>query len=552
MSEIYISDKYLEKTTNYLLNIDFSSKAATSLTLFLLFKATDTSQTNDVSLNGQEQYLKFSNAVNLLMSFYAPWENLSEKYSLLYPFYLKWKGGQSGSIGNRDRWVKPSNVYNLFRNAKDEKFGWITEMKKESDTSYRFSFNYLEKLIEYCNINETKKIEISFLAAWALKYLNLNNSINLDNSPLINTKILINVFYKLFNITDDEKDKLFLFNKLNLAEFSEKKPDIEKNLREKVGYMDKPEAKKKIAKKIRVDIPINHSVKRSFTKTGFKNPTFDYIKDLLITSRQIILYGPLGTGKTTFAEELKKSFDDCMFIQFHQTYGYEEFIGALIPEGGNLRPKQGMLTEFIKNKVTSNSDKKYLLIIDEINRGNISKIFGEVIAALDRDRSPITLSYNPNETLKLPLNLYIIGTMNSVDRSIALLDYALRRRFEFVYLEPDSELLDSVTDDSSEDLEGISINDVFNKINKKLNDNLGKDYCMGHTFFMPKRIENEKGEFIWNLKELERIFNHMILPLVEEYCFDNEALLISIVGEDLKDRLIGYSFKNAFKKFLGI
>jgi len=545
---LFISNNSLEEITQHFINNKRSREISSSLTLFLLFKASGISERKKISLSDIETKNKLHNAINLVMSYYAPWEKLSKKYSLIFPFDPTWYGGQSGSIGNRNRWIKPSNINNLLRNAPN-KYRWVTTTIEGKNTSYSLSYNYLNELVEFCNLKGAKKINISYLAGWTLKYLNLSSFISLNTSNLIKTKQLVKILIKIFNFNKEELRSIFNFNNRNIIELAKIRPDIENYVRKYIGYKDDNDAKIYINEKIKIDNKLDKTT-IMIPKINISNHSLEEIKEYLLTSKQIILFGPVGTGKTYTAEQLRNEFKDFIYIQFHQNYGYEEFIGSLTPREGELVPVDGILVKFIENKVNKDSNSKFLIIIDEINRGNISKIFGEMISLLDRDRKSIKLSYNPKKELKLPPNLFIIGTMNSVDRSIALVDYALRRRFEFIYFQPDKDLLDNVTNDGSHDLEGISIPNLFEKINDNILENLGKDFCLGHTFYMPSRIKKE-NEFIWNLKELERTINNTILPFLEEYCFGNDSLLISIIGDELINRLTGEDFKRALINFLG-
>ena len=173
------------------------------------------------------------------------------------------------------------------------------------------------------------------------------------------------------------------------------------------------------------------------------------IEYLLNEKKQIIFYGPPGTSKTFVAKKFANYFTQnseyVEIIQFHPSYSYEDFIEGIKPR----LSAEGEATGFVKqpgifknlvDKCIKNPDKRFVLIIDEINRGNISKIFGELIYLLEYRNEKIHLTYSPTEEFYIPDNLYIIGTMNSADRSIAFVDYALRRRFYFIDFYPDSRI----------------------------------------------------------------------------------------------------------------
>jgi len=149
--------------------------------------------------------------------------------------------------------------------------------------------------------------------------------------------------------------------------------------------------------------------------------------------------------------------------------------------------------------------KNYYLVIDEINRGNISKIFGELITLIEedkRDTLEVTLPYS-KQPFKIPSNLYIIGTMNSTDKSIALIDIALRRRFTFLKMKPNAELITFT-----------KARAIFIELNKKITENLGEDYQIGHSYFM--KIEDED--------DLDFVLEYKIIPLLEEYYYGDDRL----------------------------
>jgi 5-methylcytosine-specific restriction protein B len=193
------------------------------------------------------------------------------------------------------------------------------------------------------------------------------------------------------------------------------------------------------------------------------------------------------------------------------------------------------------NLFTTNDEKpsqNYILIIDEINRGNISKIFGELITLIEPSKRigadeeiKVKLPYS-NDDFGVPQNLYIIGTMNTADRSIALMDTALRRRFEFVEMLPKAELLDF-------EVEGINIKSMLEKINKRVEYLYDRDHTIGHAYFMS--LKNNP-----TLDELENIFKNKIIPLLSEYFYDDWEKILMVLGdgfiqkEIIKDDIFDY------------
>jgi len=208
--------------------------------------------------------------------------------------------------------------------------------------------------------------------------------------------------------------------------------------------------------------------------------------------------------------------DRVKFITFHQSFGYEDFIEGFRPnEEGNIELEDGVFKN-ICNDANNDRERSYYLVIDEINRGNISKIFGELITLIEedkRDTLEVTLPYS-KKSFKIPSNLYIIGTMNSTDKSIALIDIALRRRFTFLKMEPNLILVKHLTAKVK-----------MAQLNKKITETLGADYVLGHSYFM--KIQNDD--------DLEFVLEYKIKPLLEEYFYGDEQGLkdvMEIVGSD--------------------
>jgi 5-methylcytosine-specific restriction protein B len=221
-------------------------------------------------------------------------------------------------------------------------------------------------------------------------------------------------------------------------------------------------------------------------------------------------------------EELKNPSQDkqfLLFITFHQSLSYEEFIEGIKPQidgNGNLTyPVVDGIFKKICRQAETDLDRPYILIIDEINRANIAKVFGELITLIEDDKRgkiPVTLPYS-RELFTVPENLYIIGTMNTADRSIALLDIALRRRFAFVEVLPDPSLL--------KPLNGIDLTRLLKSLNQQIINTLGRDYQIGHSYFLNLETQADL-EFTWYYR---------VIPLLQEYYYSDLASLQKILGD---------------------
>ena len=268
--------------------------------------------------------------------------------------------------------------------------------------------------------------------------------------------------------------------------------------------------------------------KSSFLKDVYvQEEIYDILKNLLLTKKNLVLQGAPGVGKTYSATRLAYSiigFKDeskIEMIQFHQNYSYEDFIMGYKPNGdGGFELKQGVFYNFCK-KAARDPNEKYFFIIDEINRGNLSKIFGELLMLIENDYRGrnIRLAYC-DELFSVPSNLYIIGMMNTADRSLAMIDYALRRRFSFYEMNAgfDSDGFKKY----QKKLNSKSFDKVIDAI-KNLNntilkdDTLGTGYCIGHSYF------SNWDSFDKN--RLENVVLYDVIPMLKEYWFDNGTKL---------------------------
>lgn len=256
--------------------------------------------------------------------------------------------------------------------------------------------------------------------------------------------------------------------------------------------------------------------------TGAK---YDRLLNVLKRKKNIILQGAPGVGKTFAAKRLayammgEKDKERVEFIQFHQNYSYEDFMMGYKPtENGGFEMQYGVFYRFCK-KAENNSEKDYFFIIDEINRGNMSKIFGELLLLIEKDYRGTSskLAYQ-NLNFSVPENLYIIGMMNTADRSLAMIDYALRRRFSFFDMEPgfDTEGFKEYQEKLASDKFNALI-ECIKELNNEIADDpsLGKGFCIGHSYFCGLQADECTQEL------LEGIVEYDILPMLSEYWFDN-------------------------------
>ncbi len=296
-------------------------------------------------------------------------------------------------------------------------------------------------------------------------------------------------------------------------------------------------------------------------------PFYADLMDALERKGQIILYGPPGTGKTYIGRrfavwwllrgrgageaELSRVLEESRahaeaeqqltrlgdgaraapltLLTFHPSYAYEDFIEGFKPAPTadgilSLRLEDGVFKRVCR-QAQSDPGRSYLVLIDEINRANIARVFGELITLLERDKRGLhVILPQSKEPFAIPPNVYIVGTMNTADRSIKLLDAALRRRFAFEELLPDPELFEGASVDN------LPLDRFLSELNARVARVEGREKQIGHSFLM------EQGEPVTEPEEFARRFRQEILPLLQEYSYDDYAELAEYVGGELVDK----------------
>ncbi|MBE5851156.1 MAG: restriction endonuclease [Lachnospiraceae bacterium] len=375
-----------------------------------------------------------------------------------------------------------------------------------------------DKIIEMYEISEDELAETHKTGAskvlnsidWARNYLTYEGILDHDSPDGIWT---LSALGQKIVISDDLAGKIIAkWNRINTAK-KNNKPIPEINLEPLYEY-----------------ITVKRTDYKKYTRDDFLDEVYmtpeqyDTLKELLLKKKNLILQGAPGVGKTFAAKRLAYSIMGCEdkerieFIQFHQNYSYEDFIMGYKPAGDTFELEPGVFFEFCK-KAADDPERDYFFIIDEINRGNLSKIFGELLMAIEADYrgTEVKLAYN-KRAFSVPKNLYLIGMMNTADRSLALIDYALRRRFSFFTMEP------GFTSDGFQKYQKSFENDVFDSLIEKIRDlnmeitkdsALGSGFCIGHSYFCGQSEVTDE----W----MQSVVEYDILPMLEEYWFDDSA-----------------------------
>lgn len=264
----------------------------------------------------------------------------------------------------------------------------------------------------------------------------------------------------------------------------------------------------------------------------------DPVGRLVLRRKNVVLYGPPGTGKThaslALAEKWRRSFgqDAVLQVTFHPTFAYEDFVEGFRPNAeGRFERRDGIFIQAC-DRAHADGRRQFLLIIDELNRGDVARLFGELITLIEADKRHAGVSrqlpYSRRE-LWVPPNLHLLGTMNTADRSISLLDVAIRRRFCFVEYRPDPLVINGSAAHHHE-AGGIGIADLMDGINRRLLAvGIDRDRAVGHSHFLVAASEVRPHDV------LRDRLRHDVMPLVEEYCYADRSLMRRVFGSLVTD-----------------
>ena len=405
----------------------------------------------------------------------------------------------------------------------------------------------------------TKGIYPVYLYYRANRILILAKGVSATNKPLINWEVgeedqtVEQYFQSEFKKTAIRYGESYVHAVYDLSDELEKEQvdaDLDELIEEYMSLLGEPINQVQEPSQPTYDVSIQKQGEfESFDINSITSDVFldkneiENILSLLRNKKNIVLQGPPGVGKSFIAKRLayalmgKKDRNRVEMIQFHQSYAYEDFVQGYRPSDAGFELKNGLFHQFC-SKAAKDSLNPYMFIIDEINRGNLSKIFGELMLLIEADKRgdtwqvPLTYSKDLGERFYVPENVYLIGLMNTADRSLSMVDYALRRRFAFVNLNPEFKsegFARHMIEKGADEAILAMIVSKLDALNARISSdvaNLGPGFCIGHSFFCSK---SDTG--VYDNEWYSRIIRFEIEPLIREYWFDDPTTVRSIVDE---------------------
>lgn len=545
MTKYYISSNDILQSIDYFKTLTISNDSM--VPLFLLAKHLGVSLSKPVTFANLDTQRKDEILKTIwLLGGLQDKNEIGGKKSVLFPNAFK-----SDEIVSSDLFQAGTEFKSLAGRVKDtiEKKNINVQLFTDDNKQLTLTRRYKD-IIKEKYLND-QKISLKHFTCWVFRFIDFDFPTTSTDAREF-TRVVSKAIRNMFRIT--KQDFLWLFEDDILSDSIT--PSISsilaKDIRSKFIFKsgDSPEIRATTTQ-LTIDAAQKFSINQTQVKKHLQltgdNPTEDQIHKTLIQTKQIVLTGVPGVGKSRFLKQLQGQFDFFEMIQFHANYSYEEFIGGDTIESSSVISKKGKFLNFVE-KAKADTSKRYLFIIDELNRGNIAQVFGETILTLDRGYS-VDLAKNIEgiQSFSIPENLYIACSMNTSDRNIAFLDLAIRRRFAFLELNPNYELLSSITEYNSFDL-----GDILKNINSRILNTLGKeDLLIGHSYFLSDSIK-QGDKYVWTDESFHLQFNFVILPTIKEYTISNPNALVSILGEQLSTGLIELvDFIEAFAEEFG-
>lgn len=507
---------------------------------FLLLKACGVNKIEYVSFDlVKENGLKYASR---LMSLFAPSEPLPNSGVVINP--LDMKKWPSQPINDKlKKWVAQRLQNNVIGGGTQ----WRSYIDIDAEDTKKIKFKY-----DYVNIFkkaalDSNTVSLVALSIWSHRFTEFATKMTVSE--------LCEEFVRSFKLNVDEINSFFNRSQNFELEFTDTVYDagevrklIENAPIQEWGNVNNSSLTSTISANWFVD-----NYQFSAKPIDTQEVSVDLIKKLLGIYDQVILEGPPGTSKSFYAHEIAKDFDKVVHVQFHPQYTYQNFVGGYFVERTDVVYKKGIILK-LYSEWLAQKEKSVLLIIDEFNRANVSQVLGEVVQCLDRTQS-VEVIEDKGEVieLSLPKNIKIIATLNTTDKTLGTIDYAIKRRFASVYCAPDPKLLLDLCPSSN----FISLCDFLTKLNKKLIEVTGsRDLTIGHAIFLNESLRREDndeehaGKYVWGFEDFRLLYNYKILPMLEDYCSNNREMLEDVVGKQLAAQLDGINFIDAIYDFM--
>ena len=525
----YLSTETIKAAYNELILLKYSNQSI--LHIFFILKGIGINNIDYIDASViKHKGIPYAQDLGALFSSY---EKQPKTNDFINPFMMNdWGMNPSEKL---EKWVKTRIKNNVIGGATT----WRKIIMQDADSNFKFSYDYMREIKEL-TIGNSKRIPLISFAIWSNRFTEFEKHVTIRE---LESSIL-----KRFNINDLEKkcffksessiSTLFFDNKLHCTE------DIRKMIGSPSGL-----GGWEVTNPVSVEMDLFNTTMRRFEMGTINEVSKDMLMKILKDYHQLILSGPPGTSKSYLCSQLATEYTECLHIQFHPQYSYQQFVGGYVVDKADVVYRSGIMLDLIEkaNKALKDGiNDKYLVIIDEINRANTSQVFGDLVQCLDRGTSVEILCDGQTKKYTIPKNIHIIGTMNTTDRTIGILDYALKRRFLMVYCASNPQILTDLCSNNG----FISLCDFLEKINNSLYENLkNREYCIGHAIFL-NDVYHENGKFVWDFEKFEILFNYKILPLIEEYCYGQNDKVVEILGEDLCKRLSGDSFIESIQEYM--
>lgn len=528
----YLSTDTIEEAYKKITAVDFGDKdKANALFYFLILKGCGINKISYETPNfGDKNGFYYASRIS---SLFTPEEQQPKKLGFLNPFMMKEWPPQPVTEPLK-AWVT-SRLRNNICGGGMQWREFIEMDSRDGDLKIKFKYAYLDWLKN--NSLGAKTVNILSLAVWSNRFSAFDKKIT--------SKELIDEFIRSYKLTPDEVTALFNSQQEYDLEFSDSMYDAE-HIRSLIGgtvpgneWTTTGMSVDNAASYVMDDYQFN------VRPSDVQDVSVELVRDLLNSYHQIILDGPPGTSKSYLADKISAEYDEVIHVQFHPQYSYQNFVGGYVVDGTNVVYKKGVILNLIENY---DANKRYLLVIDEFNRANVSQVLGEVIQCLDRSQKVLVNVDGTMEEISLPEKIHIIATLNTTDKTLGTVDYAIKRRFLEVYCPANPSVLIDLCPSTG----FISLCDFLTKLNDNLLRTTGnRDLAVGHAIFLAKNVF-DGDKYVWDYSKFRILYNYKILPLINDYCSGNYDMIIDVVGNKLSRQLGEDEFEIALKEFMEI